>query len=115
MTGQNVPITSDWNEEDTLDRHHTHFLLLDDRPRSDFVDAMYKISKCQALTVIIEGSGHVANVSSTLIDVSLIDLTSVFFYLVIMESMINLPHLFLNSDLKRKTVKKDLYRAQEKF
>jgi transient receptor potential cation channel subfamily M protein 3 len=102
--GQRQPTNLDWSEEKTLDKYHTHFLLLDngrvnhyldDRPRSDFVDAMRTKTKCHAITIIIEGglntlevirndlknkrprpvviiqgSGRLANVLATLIELS---------------------------------------------
>ena len=64
LGGRSQPINLDWSEEKTLDKYHSHSLLLDngrvndfldDRPRSDFVDAMYKKTECHAITIIIEG------------------------------------------------------------
>ncbi|CAF3799568.1 unnamed protein product [Adineta steineri] len=72
--GKNVPITLDWSEEDTLDKYHTHFLLLDngrakefldDRPRFDFVEALCEKTKCQAVTIIIEGGPNTLEVIET--------------------------------------------------
>ena len=49
---------------ETLEEHHTHFLLLDkgcvndyldDKPRSDFVKVMREITKCHAVTIIVDG------------------------------------------------------------
>ena len=51
-------------EQETLDKHHSHLLLMDngevgqydtDRPRSDFIDALCKQFQCLALTIIVEG------------------------------------------------------------
>jgi hypothetical protein len=98
------PTNLNWSEEKTLDKYHTHFLLLDngrvnhyldDRPRSDFVEAMRTKTKCHAITIIIEGglntlevirndlqnepprslviiqgSGRLSNVLATLIELS---------------------------------------------
>lgn len=59
-----MPITLDRDEKNTLDKYHTHFLLLDDgilnrhlddRPRSDFANAVCKHMLCRALTIIVEG------------------------------------------------------------
>jgi len=92
----------DWNEHNTLDKYHSHFLLLDDgrmdaylddRPRSDFVQTMCSNTNCHSITIIIEGgfntleviqhdlkskrsviiihgSGRLANVLGTLLEVS---------------------------------------------
>ena len=52
------------NEPEALDKHHTHFILLDDgcygvylddRPRSDFVEAARAQTKCYAVTIIVDG------------------------------------------------------------
>ncbi|CAF1058024.1 unnamed protein product [Rotaria sordida] len=91
-----------WNEYNTLDKYHSHFLLLDDgrmnvylddRPRSDFVQKMCSKTNCHSITIIIEGgfntlevikndlknkrpvviihgSGRLANVLGTLLEVS---------------------------------------------
>jgi len=48
----------------TLEQNHTHFLLLDkgcinnyldDQPRTNFVDVMCEITKCHAITIIVDG------------------------------------------------------------
>ncbi|CAF0830978.1 unnamed protein product [Rotaria sordida] len=91
-----------WNEYNTLDKYHSHFLLLDDgrmnvylddRPRSDFIQKMCSKTNCHSITIIIEGgfntlevikndlknkrpvviihgSGRLANVLGTLLEVS---------------------------------------------
>ncbi|CAF1001217.1 unnamed protein product [Rotaria sordida] len=64
FTGPRAPITLNYDEGKTLDKNHSHFLLLDngrvncyidDRPRSDFVKSACTEFKCQAITIIVEG------------------------------------------------------------
>ncbi|CAF4182954.1 unnamed protein product, partial [Rotaria sordida] len=64
FAGQRAPTTLNYDEEKTLDKNHSHFLLLDngrvncyidDRPRSDFVKSACAEFKCQAITIIVEG------------------------------------------------------------
>ena len=60
-----------WNEHNTLDKYHSHFLLLDngcmnayldDRPRSDIVHAICFEKKCHSITIIIEGGFNTVQV-----------------------------------------------------
>ncbi|CAF3609712.1 unnamed protein product [Rotaria sp. Silwood1] len=62
--GKKAAITLNYDEEKTLDKNHSHFLLLnngrvngyiDDCPRSDFVMSACAEFKCQAITIIVEG------------------------------------------------------------
>ncbi|CAF4184066.1 unnamed protein product, partial [Rotaria sp. Silwood2] len=64
FAGKTAPITLNYDEEKTLDKNHSHFLLLDngrvdcyidDRPRSDFVKDVCAEFQCQAITIIVEG------------------------------------------------------------
>ena len=57
-------LTINENEGKTVEKHHSHVLLLDngslhdylsDDPRSDFVEKMCKITKCYTMTIIVEG------------------------------------------------------------
>lgn len=100
--GGRRPQTLNYEEEKTLDKNHSHFLLLDngainryidDRPRSDFVTDTCNAFKCQAITIIVEGgfntlevikydltakrpvviihgSGRLANVLGTLLEIT---------------------------------------------
>ncbi|CAF1493524.1 unnamed protein product [Adineta ricciae] len=54
----------DYDENKTLDRNHSHFILLDDgsigdfiddAPRADFVDDVRHMLECQSITIIVEG------------------------------------------------------------
>ncbi|CAM4747246.1 unnamed protein product [Rotaria magnacalcarata] len=62
-----------WDNEDTktLDKNHTHFLLLDDgrlgqylsdKPRSTFVKTACAIPGCHAVTIIVEGGANTLEV-----------------------------------------------------
>jgi hypothetical protein len=63
--GRPIPISMpNENEGKTLDKHHTHFVLLDkgslnehlpDEPRSEFVKNMRDITECYTMTTIVEG------------------------------------------------------------
>ena len=62
--GRRAATTLNYDEENTLDKHHSHFLLLDngrvncyidDRPRSNFVKDACTEFKCQAITIIVDG------------------------------------------------------------
>lgn len=63
--GQNPLTALTTDKGETLDEHHTHFLLLDkgcvnkyyigDEQRSAFVKAMRNITKCRAVTIIVDG------------------------------------------------------------
>ncbi len=62
--GQNPLPNLSADKGETLEEHHTHFVLLDkgcvndyldDKPRSDFVKAMREITKCHAITIIVDG------------------------------------------------------------
>ncbi|CAF3985665.1 unnamed protein product [Rotaria sp. Silwood1] len=59
-----APMVLNYDEKKTLDKHHSHFILLDngrlggyidDNPRSDFVKKVQHECKCRAITVIVEG------------------------------------------------------------
>ncbi|CAF3973191.1 unnamed protein product [Rotaria sp. Silwood1] len=59
------------NERNSLDKHHTHFLLLDDGrlnhylgddPRSKFVKTICNQTKCYAVTIIVEGGWNTLEV-----------------------------------------------------
>jgi transient receptor potential cation channel subfamily M protein 2 len=69
--GQRPYTTLSENEGKTLDKHHSHFLLLDDGhlggylsddPRSDFVKNMREVTKCYTMTIIVEGGFHTLEV-----------------------------------------------------
>lgn len=62
-----------WDNEDTrtLDKNHTHFLLLDDgrldeylsdKPRSAFVKKLCTTIKAHAVTIIVEGGANTLEV-----------------------------------------------------
>ncbi|CAF4975808.1 unnamed protein product [Rotaria sp. Silwood1] len=80
-----APMVLNYDEKKTLDKHHSHFILLDngrlggyidDNPRSDFVKKVQHECKCRAITVIVEGviiihgSGRLANVLGALLEAS---------------------------------------------
>lgn len=61
----------DDNDPNTIEKHHTHLLLLDDgrlgrylddRPRATFVKKACEIEKCHAVTIIVEGGGNTLEV-----------------------------------------------------
>jgi hypothetical protein len=69
--GQKPIMKFNENEEKTLEKNHSHFILLDrgclggylsDKPRSDFVDNMHTNIKCHTITIIVEGGYHTLEV-----------------------------------------------------
>ncbi|CAF4073582.1 unnamed protein product [Rotaria sordida] len=64
FAGKRAPTALNYDEKKTLDKHHSHFILLDngrlggyidDNPRSDFVKKVQHECECRAITIIVEG------------------------------------------------------------
>lgn len=67
---EDSPKSLNWNEPNTLDQYHSHFLLLDDgrmnnylddSPRSEIVNAICS-KRCHSITIIIEGGFNTVQV-----------------------------------------------------
>ena len=64
LNGKRPMMTLNYDEEKTLDKSHSHFLLqdngsvgnyIDDTPRGDFVKNACAEFQCQTITIIVEG------------------------------------------------------------